>query len=188
MKQTIDGYNCNIFIDKRKEHRYFLDIKLDNFDVNKSCSNFSKLIVIMLNPSYIEKNGKFDMTIQNIITIAKELNKSEVIILNLYPLIETKSSKLSSMVKLNERIQKNNLRVINCVLNKNKSADVLVAWGKPKNEIIEKQAEEILKEVKDRAFTFCKNTKDYPLHPKNFNLKRCMNCNGDKISLYPFKI
>ncbi len=178
--EQIGSYKCEILFDENnKDYRYYLEIELN------TNSEKSSLIVIMLNPSYTGINQKIDMTVQNVISIARLLNKTEVIVLNLYAIVNPDSSKALSYFK-EDKYNEKNLQVIDEVLNENIS-DVLVAWGKPKNEKIKKQAEKIFKKVRSRAYTFCKNTKEYPLHPKNFNKTRCVNCAGRIYKLHHFK-
>lgn len=168
-----------LFDESNKNYRYYLKIEIE------SNSKMSSLIVIMLNPSYTGKNNKIDMTVQNVIEIAKLLNKTEIIILNLYAIVNPDVSKAISYFKEDDYNEKN-LQIIDKVLNENFS-NILVAWGKPKNLKIKKQADKIFKKVENRAYTFCKNTKEYPLHPKNFNKTRCVNCIGKKYTLHRFR-
>ena len=177
--EQIGRYKCETWFDRNnKNYRYYLRIELE------SHSKFSSLIVIMLNPSYTGTNEKFDMTVQNVISIANLLNIKEIIILNLYAIVNPDSSKALSNFKEDEYNEKN-LQVIDNVLEENHSK-VLVAWGNPKNKKIALQAEKIFKKIENRAYTFCKNTKKYPLHPKNFNKARCVNCIGEEYKLQPF--
>lgn len=152
---------------RSKDCRYVFGVKGDN-----------PMIIFGINPS-TGKHPKenWDQT-QNVIPGFVERNKCDGwILLNLYPYIATDSEEFKYIKNLNKDIRKDNLDIIEQVLQEYPNSEIWAAWG----TLIEKHKElkDCLAEVIDVAkeynctwYHLGKRTKDnHPQHPLGLSQK-----------------
>lgn len=198
IKARVDGVDvegCGIYKNDKLEvggHRYYLYISL------KQQKPENILTVIMFNPSKTFPGKGFDSTVKNVIKIAlkakvceKEFDAVEV--LNLFSLINGSKLNAKKSVKdvnaINEEFILEFLKSDD--LNKNNT--IMVAWGADyKNKTKDNYITNIRQLLKNKAYTFCKEKRDYPKHPGSQGgsidccIKHCHGENGVILKEYYF--
>ncbi len=84
------------------------------------------VIVIGFNPSTADEKSP-DRTMQSVIRIASHNNYDGFVMLNVYPMRSTSPDLLPGIP--DETLHQKNIEILNHILEKYPSADVLVAWG-----------------------------------------------------------
>lgn len=124
------------------------------------------IICIGVNPSTAIP-GKLDRTLTKVKNIAKYNKYDGWIMVNVYPLRETKPDNLS--VVQDEKIAKCNIKKIKNLLKKYPNSDIWCAWGNviKKRKFLEEYSKEILKNIPSNRKLLCTELtkKEYPKHP-----------------------
>lgn len=125
----------------------------------------SPLICFGINPSTAVPND-LDRTLNKVKNISKHLKYDGWIMLNLYPLRETKPDKLPKIMK--KDIQERNVEEIEKILNEYPNADILCAWGTPikKRKYLKFCLQDIYNNLTNRELKCIGTTKyGHPRHP-----------------------
>ncbi len=128
------------------------------------------LICLGLNPSVAVPN-QLDRTLNKVKAIAEYNNYDGWVMINVYPLIETKSDNL--VYEKDSQIVENNLNEIGNILKEYPNSDIWCAWGciVEKRTYLKECLEEVLSKILKEEFSkrkFCcvsTTKKGHPRHP-----------------------
>lgn len=119
--------------------RYYLKIIFNKSD---NVKDNVKMVIIMMNPSNAT-DEESDQTVSEVLEFAKPKYK-EVIIFNVLPFYGTNSDNLAPLFKEGsekenlEQLLKNNIKIINKKLSKEKDTEIFLATGCPKDGEVKK--------------------------------------------------
>ena len=174
-------YKITIEWKEKRKYRTYYKAVLANIEQNKE----KLLTFVLFNPSTADEY-KFDKTLLNCEKIARLTGYNGF---EIYNLLSIKNSKVKAAVSDENKAKAYNINTLQIDFS---NKDIVLAWGSfsgDKNKpFIRNIVKEFINKIPKDVYTFCKNTKDYPFHPKNFNEKRCLKCHNNKLKLVEFDL